>query len=106
MASNPASAATVAAALAHGSRLLRTDPDSAAAQAREILRVMPTSADAYRLLARALRTTGADETAEEAELDAIIVSTHDPLLIRAGQALVENDIPTAESLLRPRLKEN
>ena len=29
---------------------------------------------------------------------------HDPALLRAGQALVANDLPTAESILRPYLK--
>ena len=32
------------------------------------------------------------------------VSSRDPVLLRAGQALAANDLPTAESLLRPYLK--
>ena len=32
------------------------------------------------------------------------VSSRDPVLLRAGQALTANDLPTAESLLRPYLK--
>jgi tetratricopeptide (TPR) repeat protein len=31
-------------------------------------------------------------------------SRHDPALLRAGQALVENDLPSAEAILRPFLK--
>ena len=33
------------------------------------------------------------------------VARHDPALLRAGQALVANDLPTAESILRPYLKQ-
>jgi tetratricopeptide (TPR) repeat protein len=93
------------AALAHGARLLRQDPRAAAAQAREVLRVDPASADAYRLLGRALRALGEDAAAEAAELDAIGASVHDPALMKAAQALVGNDLPVAERILRPRLKE-
>jgi tetratricopeptide (TPR) repeat protein len=32
------------------------------------------------------------------------VARHDPALLRAGQALVENDLPSAEAILRPFLK--
>jgi tetratricopeptide (TPR) repeat protein len=92
-------------ALRHGARLLRADPCAAAAQAREILRAEPANADAYRLLGAALRASGDDSGAEEAELEAIGASVHDPELMRAAAALVENDLPTAEHLLRPRLKE-
>ncbi len=36
------------------------------------------------------------------QLDA---ARRDPDLLRAGQALVDNDLPTAESILRPYLKQ-
>jgi tetratricopeptide (TPR) repeat protein len=94
----------VSAALAEGARLLGHDPEAAAAQARAVLRVAPANADAYRLLGRALRQTGEHEEAEKAELEAIEGAVRDPQLMAAGEALVANDLPTAEGILRPRLK--
>ena len=95
---------TVGQALSLGTRLLRDDPRLAAAQAREILDAAPGNADAYRLLGAALRRTGEDEEAERAELDAISASVRDPDLIRAAEALLDNDLPVAEHVLRPHLK--
>jgi tetratricopeptide (TPR) repeat protein len=95
--------ASVTEALRHGARLLREDARSAAAQAREILAVAPGDADAYRLLGAALRRSGEDEEAEQAELDAISVSIADPDLVRAAEALLDNDLPLAETILRARL---
>jgi tetratricopeptide (TPR) repeat protein len=92
-------------ALRHGARLMREDPRLAAAQAREILAVHPGNADAYRLLGAALRRTGEDEEAEQAELGAISASVGDPLLMRAADALLDNDLPVAEQLLRARLRD-
>jgi tetratricopeptide (TPR) repeat protein len=100
---NPQTAPNVAAALAHGRRLLAIQPGLAAEQAREILASVPGSADGYRLLGEALRRTGEDEAANEAELAAISASVRDPELIRAGAALVDNDLPAAEAILRPLL---
>jgi tetratricopeptide (TPR) repeat protein len=94
---------TVTDGLRHAARLLRDDPARAAEQAREILKAAPRNADAFRLLGAALRRTGEDDAAEQAELDAIGASIHDPALMRAAEALLDNDLPTAESLLRPRL---
>ena len=96
---------TVTEALRLGARLLRDDPGLAAAQAREILAVAPGNADAFRLLGRALRRAGDDEQAERAELEAISVSVHDPELIRAAEALLDNQLAVAEHILRPRLKD-
>lgn len=93
-------------ALAHGRALLRADPVSAAAQAREIVRVDPRCADGWRLLGQALRRLGSTEEAEEAEIEAVAASVYDPELLRAGEALVANQIPVAERLLRQRLKDN
>jgi tetratricopeptide (TPR) repeat protein len=95
---------TVADALLIGARLLREDPRLAAEQAREILRASPGNPDAYRLLGAALRRTGDDEEAERAELDAIHASVRDPGLIRAAEALLDNDLPVAEPILRQHLK--
>jgi tetratricopeptide (TPR) repeat protein len=96
---------TVAEALRRGALLMREDPRLAALQAREILIVSPRNADAFRLLGAALRRTGDGEEAERAELDAIAASVGDPVLMRAAEALLDNDLPTAERLLRPRLSE-
>ena len=96
--------ASVAEALRHGhAAAARGCRALAAEQAREILAVAPGNADAYRLLGAALRRTGDDEEAEQAELDAISASIHDPELIRAAEALLDNDLPVAETILRARL---
>ncbi|HEY5721898.1 MAG TPA: sulfotransferase [Allosphingosinicella sp.] len=97
---------SVAEALGHARRLLREDPGLAAEQAREIVRADPGNSDAWRLLGAALRRGGeAESEAEEAELRAISASVHDPRLMEAAQALADNDLPVAERLLRPHLKE-
>ncbi|HEU5286082.1 MAG TPA: tetratricopeptide repeat protein, partial [Sphingomicrobium sp.] len=101
---NSRTAPNVAAALAHGRKLLADRPRLAAEQALEILASVPGSADAYRLLGEALRRTGEDEAASDAELAAIAASVRDPELIRAGAALVDNDLPAAEAVLRPLLR--
>ena len=95
---------TVTEALRLAARLVREDPRLAARQAREILRASPGNADAYRLLGAALRRTGEDREAERAELDAISASVRDPDLIRAAEALLDNDLAVAERILRPHLK--
>lgn len=93
----------VGEALRHGARLLHEDAALAAAQAREILAVQPANADAFRLLGAALRRTGDDEEAAEAELGAISASVGDPQLIRAAEALLDNELGQAERILRPLL---
>jgi tetratricopeptide (TPR) repeat protein len=100
-----AATGTVADGLRLAAQLLREDPALAAAQAREVLKAAPDNADAFRLLGTALRRTGEDEAAERAELDAIEASIHDPELMRAAEALLDNDLPTVEDILRPRLRE-
>ncbi len=100
-----AATGTVADGLRLAARLLRDDPALAASQAREVLKASPRNADAYRLLGAALRRTGDDEAAEQAELDAISASVHDPALMRAAEALLDNDLPAVEDILRPRLHE-
>jgi tetratricopeptide (TPR) repeat protein len=97
-------AGSVGEALRHGARLLGGDPRAAALQAREILAASPGNADAFRLLGAALRRTGDNEAAERAELDAISASVGDPELMRAAEALVADDLPVAERILRPLLK--
>ena len=83
--------------------LLDTDPRRAAAQSRALAFAAPGNAEALRLLGAALRRLGESEAANDAELSAIAASVSDPELLRAGKALVTNDLPGAESILRPLL---
>ena len=72
----------------------------AAEEARRRLRANPRDAEAYRVLGRALRDLSRDEEANEAELAAIDASQFDPEIGRAGEAMMANDLPTAEGILR------
>lgn len=92
------------AVLAHGERLLARDPASAAAQAREILRINPASPDAHRLLTLALRRAGRGQEAERAERDWLNACARDPALARAGMAIYEGRLAEAEHVLRPHLQ--
>ena len=71
-----------------------------ATQTSEALR----RADALRRRGAALRRSGDVEAAEDAELDAISASVGDPGLMQAAGALLDNDLPVAEQILRPHLK--
>ncbi len=95
---------TIAEALRQAGRLLRDDPRRAIVEARAILQASPRNADAWRLLGAALRRSGDEEEAAQAELAAISASVGDPQLMRAAEALVGNDLAAAEHILRPRLK--
>jgi len=96
---------TIEQGLSETRRLLRNDPRLAALQAREVLRSAPANAEAWRLLALALRAVNDDPAAEEAELEAIAASVHAPRLIEAATALLEGRLAVAERVLRPHLKE-
>ncbi len=86
---------------------MSTAPDLSqrAERARTFLKTHPGNADALRALGAALRSMGEEAAAEEAELGAIQASTRDPVLVEAAAALLENNIPIAERILRARLKE-
>ena len=92
----------LAEALANGRRLLDRDPQSAAAQAKEILGVNPTIAEAYLLLGDALARMGREGEAADALLTASVMN--DPLLRDASFALAENRVEAAEPLLRQHLR--
>jgi cytochrome c-type biogenesis protein CcmH/NrfG len=96
--------ATLDQAVAHGRRLLDAQPALAEAQARAIIAADPRHAAGLRLLGAALRAQGRGDAALAAENQAIAAARFDVDLIRAGAALVDNDLPTAEQLLRQRLK--
>jgi tetratricopeptide (TPR) repeat protein len=86
---------------------MSTAPDLSqrAERARTFLKTHPGNADALRALGAALRGMGEEAAAEEAELGAIQASTRDPVLVEAAAALLDNNIPIAERILRARLKE-
>ena len=95
---------TLEVALEHAARLLSVDPAAAAAQAREILKVVGEHPQALRLLGEALRRQGEVEAAEAAYLRSVRASVGDPALIQAATALCENRLPVAEQILRSVLK--
>ena len=95
---------TLQVALAHTGRLLATRPDLAAAQAREILAVVPASGEAWGLLAEALSRQGDTEGAGRAYAGQIAASVHEPELQQAAAALADNRLAVAERLLKPFLK--
>ncbi|MCY7398236.1 MAG: sulfotransferase [Sphingomonas bacterium] len=96
--------ATLDHAVAHGRRLLAAQPALAEAQARAIVAADAHHAAGLRLLGAALRAQARDDAALAAEAQAIAAARFDPELIRAGAALVANDLPAAELILRQRLK--
>ncbi len=61
---------------------------------------------AWRALADHLAATGDAAAADRAYAQHIRAATRDPRLLRPAAALVENDIPLAESLLREHLKQS
>jgi predicted Zn-dependent protease len=80
------------------------DLPGAIVQLRRSVALNPRSADAWAILADAQRTAGDDAAADAAQLAAVRASTEDPALMRAALALQENDLPTAETLLRQHLR--
>jgi len=101
-AAEPRSAAT---ALELGS-ILRDLGDVAGAvrEFRRAVELKPDLIDALIALADALRLAGDDAGADQAQLAIVRASATDPALIRAGAALVDNDLPQAEALLRAHLR--
>ena len=93
-----------AEAVAHGRRLLASQPGLAEEQARAILEVDPHDAAALRLLGAARRSLGDEPGARAAEAQALDAARFDRQLMEAAAALVDNELATAEPLLRERLK--
>jgi tetratricopeptide (TPR) repeat protein len=75
----------------------------AAEEARDRIRANSRDGDAYRALGRALRQLGDDKAANDAELAAIETSEFDPEIGRAANAMVANDLATAEGIVRALL---
>ena len=90
--------------LAEGYRSLDAEPARAAEWARRALTAHPGSAPALRLLGLSLRASGQAEEAAEYEQRSLKAATADPILLRAGHALVTNQLHEAEPILKDRLK--
>ncbi len=100
----PTDTATLEQAVVHGRRLLAAQPALAEAQARAIIAADPQHAAGLRLLGAALRAQSRHEQALAAEAQAVAAARFDQVLIRAGAALVANELAAAEPILRQRLK--
>jgi hypothetical protein len=82
--------------LVEGYRSLRDRPDRAVDLAREALAVRPDAPAALRLLGLGLRATGLADEAADVEQRAFHAATQDPVLLRAGDALVAGRLQEAE----------
>ncbi|MBW8754936.1 MAG: sulfotransferase [Sphingomonadales bacterium] len=87
-------------------KLLGEAPERALQASEALLQRDAADAEAHRLTARALRALGRQAEAETAELAAVDAATSDPELQRAAIALLDNQLPVAEPILRARLREN
>src|SRR5581483_7808620 len=76
----------------------------AVAALRAAVERSPQSPDAWRLLADHLDALGDGGAADAARARHLKAVTRDPRLMRAAAALVENDLPVAESALRAHLR--
>lgn len=76
----------------------------AIAALRRALQLKPNSVDAWRVLAEQLDLIGDADGADAARAAHIKAATKDPRLMGAAAALVANDLPVAEALLRGHLK--
>ena len=90
--------------LVEGYRSLRDRPDRAVDLAREALAVRPDAPAALRLLGLGLRATGLADEAADVEQRAFHAATQDPVLLRAGDALVAGRLHEAEPPLKDRLR--
>ena len=72
-----------------------------AERARQAIAANPNDAEAYRELGAALRRIGDDQAANDAEMEAIYASSSDPQIRAAADALLANNLPAAEAILRP-----
>ncbi len=80
--------------------------DEAIASLRHALGIAPESPDAWRLLADQYDLRGEAAEADLARVRAVKAATRDPRLRAAADALVANDLPRAETLLREHLDAN
>ncbi len=92
--------------LAAISRRIAQDYAAGIAELRQALSAAPYNADGWRMLGCALREAGDVAGAEAAELAAIDATIHDPEMQAIAAALLAQDLPTAETGLRARLRAN
>ena len=79
--------------------------DEAIESLRQTVKLQPEHPEAWRLLADHLAATGDTEGADSAYLRHVKASARNPELLRAAAAMVKNDIPHAEALLKAHLTE-
>jgi predicted Zn-dependent protease len=78
--------------------------DDAIAAFRTALGLKPDHPEGWRLLGDHLLAMGDTEGADAAYARHVQASTRDPQLLQAARALVQNNVPVAERLLRDHLK--
>jgi tetratricopeptide (TPR) repeat protein len=95
-----------APALALLGQALARSGDSLAAIAalRRTVAANAADAESWQRLSQQLRLVEDEAGADQAQARALRAATSDPVLMQAATALVNNDLPTAEGLLRTRLK--
>jgi predicted Zn-dependent protease len=79
--------------------------EAAIAALRELLRLQPAHPEAWRTLADHLMATGETEEADAAYSRHVQCAAHNPPLQRAAAAMLANDMPLAERLLKDHLKQ-
>ncbi|MFT5482142.1 MAG: tetratricopeptide (TPR) repeat protein [Halieaceae bacterium] len=78
--------------------------DEAMRALRKTLQLKPSHPQAWRQLGDHLMATGDSEAGDAAYTRHIQCSSQDPMLQRAAAAMIDNDIPKAESLLKTQLQ--
>jgi predicted Zn-dependent protease len=73
---------------------------------RKAVQVKPDYTDAWRAIADELRRVGDTAGAEAAYAQLIKAGTRDPRLLAAADALLRNELPQAETLLRAHLQQH
>ena len=77
--------------------------DGAIASLRKTVELMPNHPEAWRILGDHLLAVGDTDEGDEAYARHIQCSAQDPALQQAAAAMVKNDVPTAERLLKSHL---
>ncbi|MBX7500396.1 sulfotransferase [Qipengyuania sp. YG27] len=84
---------------------LERDPGALAEELRAVVARDPRNIGAWRWLGRALRRVGEEDAAGEAEMAAIRATALEPQMVSIAAAMLDNDLQTAERLLRQRLRD-
>ena len=79
--------------------------DAAVPALREVLRLQPTHPEAWRTLADHLMATGETAEADAAYTRHVQCASRNPSLQQAAAAMLANDMPRAERLLKDHLKQ-